>query len=203
LHFPRTGIWLGDLTVNGITVPSGKITATFAGVRMPCAIVRSELVAGRVQLRIVGGAGGFSNRARPKHYHRPVIRHVLNDLCRDAGEALSGSADLDILNTSFEAWTTAGIPGGAIIAALCEVAGDAVNWRVLADGTLWIGPESWPESDADYRSLSSDGPNASTEIGTDIPDVWPGQTLNGRHIDYVVHDLDENRTRILYVTEDA
>jgi hypothetical protein len=200
---PRTGIWMADLRANTIVDLPDRLTVTLGGVDMPAAVNKTELISGMTEVRVLGGAGGIGDQARPKHYHRPVVRHVVADLLRDAGEALSPTSDAGILGKELEAWDTIDLPTGAILSALCEVAGKDANWRVLTDGTVWIGAETWPDSGVESRQIQADGPNAAAVIGTDIPGLLPGTLLDGRRVDTVQHDLEANRTTVLFASEDS
>ena len=195
---PRTGVWLANLRVNDQDALPDRLVLQLGTVEMPAAVAKAELLHGMMEARIVGGAGGIGETARPKHYHQPLVKHVLADLLRDSGEALAATSTPAVVATALEAWTTLTLPTGAILAALCRVAGTEVNWRVLSDGTVWIGTEDWPDSGVLSRSIEGDGPNAASIIGTDIPGLWPGTILNGRRVDYVRHDLDNTRTTVLF-----
>jgi hypothetical protein len=194
---PRTGVWLADLVVNAQDELPDLVVLDLGDVEMPSAVARAELVGGVTHVRLVGGSGGIGDTARPKHYHRPLVRHVLADLLRDAGERLATTATQSVLTTELEAWTTLALPTGSMLAALCQVVGNGANWRVLADGTVWMGVETWPDSGIDARTIESDGANAATMVGTDIPGLWPGTMLGDRRVDVVRHDLDADRTTVL------
>ena len=198
VELPRTGIWIADVKMIGQDIPAvgDPVDATLGPVVMAGTVAVAELVNGIVELRLVGGAGGLGNVARPKHYHQPLVHHILTDLMRDAGEALSTVCTPAILTKPLEAWTTLGLPTGTLLAALCSVLG--CNWRVMSDGTVWIGIEPWPDCMAAFRSLETDGANAAQVVGTDGPAIWPGTLLGGRKVDFVTHDLDRNRTRIIF-----
>jgi hypothetical protein len=198
VELPRTGIWIADVHMISQDIPDigDTVTATLGPVPMIGTVAVAQLVNGIIDLRVVGGAGGLGNPARPKHYHAPLVNHVLTDLIRDAGEVLSTACTPEIIGKPLEAWTTLGLPTGTILAALCAVL--ECNWRVMADGTTWIGTETWPDCPADFRSITTDGANAAQVVGTDGPAVWPGTLLGGRQVDFVTHDLDQNRTRILF-----
>jgi hypothetical protein len=198
VHLPRTGVWSADMRINEQDDLPDQLVLDLGEVEMPAAVVQSDLVGGMTEARLVGGAGGLGDVARPKHYHRPLVRHVLTDLLRDVGETLASDATQAVLSKSLEAWTTLAMPTGAVLASLCRVAGAAVNWRVLADGTVWMGTETWPDSPVEARTIETDGANAATMIGTDIPGLWPGTLLGGRRVDHVRHDLDADRTIVLF-----
>jgi hypothetical protein len=57
--------------------------------------------------------------------------------------------------------------------------GQQVNWRVLSDGTIWLGVETWPSqslpSTADILDLAPVSPRY--EIGCATPTLMPGITL--------------------------
>jgi hypothetical protein len=195
---PRTGIWLATLRMNLIEELPDRVTLDLAGTPMPAAVVKAQLIGGVTEARIVGGAGGLGDTARPKHYHAPLVRHVLADLLRDSSEQLSATSGQTALTTNLEAWTTLALPVGAMLAAICEVIGGDTNWRVLADGTVWIGTETWPDAGVDARAIESDGANGADLVGTDIPKIWPGTLLGGRRVDYVRHNLDADRTTVLF-----
>lgn len=197
---PRTGIWMADLVMTDVEIPAGKVTVRLGNVLMPATVARAELVDGAIHLRLMGGNGDLSRTAKAKHYYHPIVKHVLADLLRDSGETLSVTSDTTTLGRGLESWTTLAFPTGTMLAALTRVIGPGINWRILHDGTFWIGPEAWPDSPLEYRSQSADGANAAEVIASDMPALWPGTKLGGRQVDTVIHDLASDRTTVLYVT---
>jgi len=199
---PRTGIWVADLKVDERDELPDHLTMVLGGIEMPAAVHKAELVGGMTDVRLVGGAGGIGENARPKHYHRPLVRHIVADLLRDSGEKLSTTSSADILGTELEAWDTMDAPTGSMLAAICAVVGNGANWRVLADGTVWIGVEAWPDSGIDSRTITLDGANAASVVGTDLPTLLPGTLLDGRRVDTVQHDLANDRTAVMFAAAD-
>lgn len=199
---PRTGIWIADLRVDERDEMPDRVTLDLGAAEMPAAVHKSKLVGGMTELRLVGGAGGLGDDAKPKHYHRPLVRHVVADLLRDAGETLSATSSQGLLGIELEAWDTIELPTGSMLSALCAVVGNGANWRVLADGTVWIGAETWPDSGIESREIQGDGPNAASVVGTDIPGLLPGTLLDGRRVDTVTHSLDTDRTSVLFAADD-
>ena len=200
---PRSGIWLSDLIVIGADAIEGKVVLNLGNVAMPAIVSRSPIIDDAVHARILGGTGDLSADARVAHYSHPLASDIVRDLLRDAGQSLSATSDNDVLSTSLGAWTTLNAPTGAMLSALCSALGEGVGWRILFDGTLWIGQEKWPTSPLDFRSLVEDGANAAEVIGSSLPALWPGTVLNGRKVDTVIHaftqDEEEIRTTVLYV----
>lgn len=195
---PRTGIWVADLKVDQSDDLPDHVTLDLGKVEMPGTVVKAELISGVMETRLVGGGGGIGDLARPKHYHRPLVRHVVVDLLRDAGEQLSPTSTTAVMSKELEAWTTLKLPTGTMLTILCLIVGKGANWRVLADGTVWLGVETWPDSQVESRSIHGDGANAASVIGTDIPGLWPGTLLDGRRVDHVTHDLNNDRTTVLF-----
>jgi hypothetical protein len=204
IMLPRVGAWVANLIVNGETIPKGAMVATLSGVDMPCWIQRCELVQGMQHLRVIGGAGGLAKTAKAKHYRNPTVRHVLTDLARDAGETLSSTCTAAILNQPLNYWTTLALPTGVLLQALADVAGGGCLWRILYNGSLWFGTETWPACPADVRIMQQDAPNASQVLGTDAQGIWPGTTIAGRRVDLVVHDLgDPPRSTVWFAESHA
>lgn len=189
LSLPRTGVWSADLLAMTDGPLTGEATLTVSGVEMPAHIQRAEMVAGKLSMRLVGGAGGLGKPETKKHYKGVTILHVLQDLLSTAGESMAPSCETAVLNMPLQAWTSLAVPIGSLLQALAETAGLGVAWRVLYNGQVWIGNETWPMCPADVRILDADGANASQVLGTDALGIWPGTVIAGRRVDYVVHEV--------------
>lgn len=204
LTMPRQGAWLGRFVANVDVIPRGSLTATLAGVDMPAWIQRAELVKGQLEMRVVGGFGGLAKTAKAKHYRNPTVRHVLSDLVTGAGENLSPTCTKDVLDLPLGYWTTLALPTGALLQALADVAGGGVLWRVLFDGSVWFGRETWPMCPAEVRIVDHDVANGSQVLGTDACGIWPGTTVGGRRVDLVVHEFGASpRSRVWWAEEHA
>jgi hypothetical protein len=206
LTLPRVGNWIANLTVNADGPATGSAVATLDGVDMPCHIQKAEMVAGMLDLRLVGGNGGLGKSAQRNHYKGATVRHTFVDLVQGAGEVPSLKAsDAAVLNQPLPAWTSLAIPTGELLQALADTAaellGQDVSWRVLYDGTVWIGAETWPACPADVRILDIDAANSSQLLGTDALGIWPGTTIGNRRIDSVVHQVGGNNRSTVYWAE--
>lgn len=208
LHLPRTGRWVANLETTGGEAPTGDVTLVLSGVSMPGHIRRSELIAGRIHLQIVGGNGGMGKLATATHYRGTTVRHVFSDLLRDAGESMASDCSAAALNAPLKAWTSlrsSYATIGTLVQALAETAtgiiGQDVSWRIQYTGKVWIGVESWPACPADARIIAGDGSNASQVVGTDALGIWPGTTIDGRKVDYVVHNAGGGFRSTVYWAE--
>jgi len=71
-------------------------------------------------------------------------------------------------------------------------------WRVLPDGTVWLGLESWPAVHMPDVDLLSEDPRAHTAVsGTDSPTLLPGTLFLGRRVSMVEHQVQPESVRTL------
>lgn len=207
LRFPLRGVWTADVIVDVDTAPTGAVTIEIAGeetttltgfARRPGT---SEL---KTFVRVVGGAGGLWQQIDPLYYTDTTVRTVVEDLLRDAGETLSDTASSDVLDMQIEKWTRKQGVAQTALDMLSRSIG--FTWRVLLDGTVWIGMDSFPEVD-DFehqviREYPSDG---RMEISADAfpKDLVPGVTFLERHVCFVEHSFSADRGKTLVYFEDS
>ena len=203
---PRVGAWTADLSVDRDQAVTGACTlAIDGGLTLIGTVAQGGVWLGTAHLQVVGGANGLGKTARPQHYRQTTLGAVLRDLMATAGERLTASADATTLALSLPMWATIAQPVGRMVAALLEDIRlpAATSWRVLADGTVWVGQETWPDSKlvnlTDYQDLAEAPEEGTLELGVEAPRLLPGTTLGGRRVSYVEHRLtgDGARTRVL------
>jgi hypothetical protein len=192
---PRIGAWHADMLIDSSEELHGAVALvidngfrTFKGTA-----VRTGEFAETAYMRVVAGAAGLGLSATPRHYNGASIGTILRDLARDAGEQLADGADAGVLAAPVDAWTTPAIPIGSAIGALLQAWAPAgTAWRMLADGTLWVGPETWPGAGLDastYQIIDEPFEEASIFIHLDRPAIDPGSTFEGRRVSYVQDDV--------------
>jgi hypothetical protein len=194
IGLPRIGVWQADVELPAAGAPTGRVTLALGTQKMVGTVTRSGPDGrGRQRMRIVGGAGGFAKTLAPKSYYATPFRLPLLDVLTDAGEQLAPSADPGILAAQMPAWSRMSSTAGVSLAALVESVGAA--WRVLLDGTVWIGTESWPASTMAAIAVLW-RPEARTRVVASLaPTVLPGQTYNGERIRYVRHLVAPDKLR--------
>lgn len=182
---PRAGAWHADLIIDCTDVLTGKVeirvgdSGTLKG-----AVSRASIYQGMLRARVVAGADGLRKDATPKHYTTPTVGIVLADLAKGAGEAVSGTAAASVLGVQLEHWTTVAMPTGEAISLLLERAAAGTTWRLLADGTIWAGSETWPDSGIpDTIEVGEVPEDAVVELGLVSPWVLPGTSVGGRKVD--------------------
>jgi hypothetical protein len=199
LYFSRTGAWHAELRVDTQSaIGDGcEINIADGALVLEGTADRSGLFADTGFVRVVAGANGLGTTAKPKHYDDPTIRVVLADLLANAGEVISSTADASILGRHLTAWTTTARPTGPVVSLLVQQAPNT-SWRMLPDGTLWVGTESWPDSGLDpttYQILDELPSDGSADLGMDAPLLIAGVSLAGRHVSAVEHRIDGRGVR--------
>jgi hypothetical protein len=181
---PRSGAWVAELQVDGRENVTGAVDLRISQARtMRGTVSRGALVEGSVRLRVAAGAAGLEKAVSPKHYTTPSLRVVLLDILKEAGETLSATAEAVIMNQVLEHWTLRRMSAARAIAALLERAPADAVWRVLDDGSVWVGRDTWASIAADAAEVAELPEHREVELALYQPDVRPGTTLNGRRVD--------------------
>jgi hypothetical protein len=191
----RLGNWSAQVTVDDATKLVGAVTLeidgqTFKGFADP---VLSGVFAGNSQARIYGGKGGLSKKLKPKSYVAPSLKQVLTDILRECGETLSTTADSGVLGKRFSKYHREEDTALRAIDALADVA-DA-DWRVLYDGTVWIGNDTYPEQKTKHQVVNEAWGQGVITIDPEKPELRPGVTFLGLKIEEVEHTLTPHGIR--------
>jgi hypothetical protein len=204
---PRHGAWWADLRVDvadpaaltgRVTIALGTGSQRFIGTARRVGAYQDA-----VHVRVVGGAGGLSKAFGPKAYRGVPLRQPLLDALAAAGETLAPSSDPAALGTTLAFWQAVAQPAAAALASLVASAAGGPTWRVLADGTVWVGLESWAASKVvDYDLTNQEPQLGRIELAADDPAIGPGQTFLGRRVSYVEHHVDPHQLRHLVWFED-
>lgn len=175
---PRIGNWHADLTVNANAADrfSDAVEIVLAEtLTLKGTAHRMGVFGEDVYVRVIGGRGGFAVQLTPRGYTNVPARIPLSDCLREAGEVLSPSADPGVLQRFLPKWVRIRQTAGAELAALVAVAG-AEAWRVLPDGSIWLGPETWAPAELEYDPIRFEPQLGRLEFAADVPTVHPGQT---------------------------
>ncbi len=191
IRMPRVGAFHFDGETDDEETLSGPITLIEEGITFVGTVIRSKPFGGRTRFRAVGGKGGLSKVLPARAYATGVIKIslVLADILRECGETLSQTSDQEILGTQLPKWhREAGAASHALVQLLDDV---GASWRVLRDGTIWVGKDSYPELSVTHTLIDEDWCTGVTTIAPDAPDLTPGTTFLGQKIDLVVHRVDQ------------
>lgn len=205
---PRVGAWHADLVVQNDVAMSGACEiAVDGGVTFKGTVLRGGLWQQTAWVRVAAGAGGVNKTARAEHYNTTSIRAVATDIARAGGEALSAASDATVLGMRLASYTQLANPVGLSLSALLNVGASELSWRYLADGTIRIGTETWPDSglaDPDnFQDLDERPQEGFAKLGLEVPGiVLPGTLIGGRKVSYVTNKFDGGKSRAYVLFED-
>lgn len=189
LTMPRRGVWVAEVSLTADTaLREGKqVELELAGRTWRGTVDRAKAAFGSSVARILGGGGKLAQLAKPAHYSDVTVGIVLQDLLAAAGETRAATADNALLQRHLDHWTVTELPLGRQISRLVDEF--EATWRVLRDGTLWVGFERWPKTTGSGQLLQVDPLNDSQKLAIETPDFLPGEDFEGNHIEYVQVDL--------------
>jgi hypothetical protein len=193
ITIPRLGVPSFDLSLAGEGPASGPIEVELGELVWKGTVRRSGMARGITTLRAVGGAGGLTRVLEPRSYQGAPVRIPLTDIARDAGETLSAACDPAPLGIVLPKWSRFQQSASFALAALLSQAGSPA-WRVLADGAIWVGAETWPETKLEDATIVGESPHrGSLDLFAPTPAVFPGETFEGRRVSVVEHRVSDRR----------
>jgi hypothetical protein len=207
LQLPRTGNWVADVIVDTATAAQlgpgtsaslslGEDELTFAGT-----VLRGAPFVELVCLRLLGGSGGLGRDLTPRFYTGSPVSKVLGDMLTDGGEDLSMSSDPAAIGVNLPFWVTCRQAICSGLTNLATAAGSETVWRVLSDGSVFFGVDTYPLSALTEFDLIDYFPQENIQIiAAELPDVFPGESFNGKNVSTVEHYIDSksNRATIWY-----
>jgi hypothetical protein len=193
------GAWTGSVRASS-EVSVGAATLTVEGQAFGCYVRESSQDGGSWRLDVIGGkANGWRAPVEAKCYRQVTAQTILDDLTREAGETLSSTVDAALLSRPLALYHRS---SGRVWTALDELAAAiGSTWRVLADGTLWLGADTWAAGEAASDVLQAANADTST-VHTKAPVLRPGMTWRGRKAERVDVVLESNALRVLLWTQD-
>jgi hypothetical protein len=119
------------------------------------------------------------------------------------GEVLSPSSDAGALGQMLSKWIRMSGPALGELEALLGEASEGRVCRVLADGSVWVGKETWPEATPKATVLQDLRWCGQVELGVEAPELLPGTTFMGRRVEHVEHRVSPEsvRTIVQFVDE--
>jgi hypothetical protein len=185
------GAWIADLRIDDPTSSGGsssfpagtQVTITSENGYSRTGVVDPTRTGSRldaVHVRVIGGAGGMFKASSARSFVQPsaFVRDVINGLVADSGETLDSTTSQTFLTQNLTAWSTLG--GNSVarnLKALLSIAAPGYNWRILANGNLWIGQETWSASTATFDVMDFDPADQSYLIASESPFIVPGVNI--------------------------
>lgn len=197
---PRLGAWHADLWLDADVAPSGAVAlswgdgaATWRGTVVQGGAVTEG---GPAAVRVVGGAGGLGRQLPGQSYRNASARAVLEQILVASGERLSGTSPATSLGSLQARWSRAAAPAGQQIGRL--VASLGLLWRVLPDGSIYVGPEPGGRLtlDKDSQVVARAPALGRVTLAPSAPWVLrAGQTFEGAVLHEIVHRIAPSEIR--------
>jgi len=194
---PIARAWTATVQLEAEAAPSGQVSLSYKGTTWTGTIYRGGVYGGRYLARIVGGAGGLGTSLAARWYREITLRTVLDDIVRETGEKLSSTVLAAVLDRDVPTWTREAGTAAMALDAICDAF--SLSWRVLRDGSVWLGAETWPTVTGTHVVTSERPDDARIEIAPDLPVVLPGSTFRDRRVTETVYTINDSlRCRILF-----
>jgi len=183
LSEPLAGIWTAVVDVDSEEPIAGAVTLVIDGVTWKGTVSKGDYHAGRVHMQVVGGAGKLATKLDTKHYKGATLGSVVNDLMRETGETLSATSDRRVNSHAVARWSR---PAGKASVALKQVSDElGLVWRVLRDGTVWLGSDEWAEAKTAHDEIDKSPGRDALLIAPEAPHLLPGVTFAGKRVSRV------------------
>lgn len=197
ITLPRFGRWVADLELaSAPPAPGSLVTLSAPGLALTGHVARVGAFTGTSRVRAVAGAGGLPRPLRAAAFRSMPVSLLLADVLDQVGERASSTIAEDVAGRTLLAWVRPAMSAGAALSTLAEILG--VLWRILADGTVWLGEDKWLASPAAGVLLDADPLGRAIHVGFETMGLLPGTTWNGARVDVVTHDISDTgfRTQI-------
>jgi hypothetical protein len=199
---PRMGAWTADIDCDSDDKAiTGKVTIEIDRALWVGTVLRGDLASGHAHAFVIGGGGGLGTPLDAKFYVNVSLRTVISDILRASGETLSATSDQTLLGKVVPRWTRSQAVAGQAIRQVAEESG--LSWRVLRDGSVWFGKESWPAARVEHDEIDRDPGRGEIEIAPEgPPSLMPGTTLGDVKISHVTTRMDPGGLRQEGMVED-
>lgn len=197
---PLTGAWHGTAWLDADTAPTGPASLVWGDreATWSATVLRGGVLTegGPAEVRFVGGAGGLATALPGGSYRNVSPRSLLGQILPGGGERLSGTSPAASLDTVLARWSRDAGTCGQQVSRLTAALG--LLWRVLPDGTVYVGPEPGGTLtlDASTQVVHRNPALGSVTLASSAP--WSfrvGQTYDGRRIDQIVHRFSPREVR--------
>jgi hypothetical protein len=199
---PRVGAWTADVACDATTLLSGSVSLVNGGLSLRGFVLRGGSSQGVQKVRLVGGNGGLSRTLIPQGYQLVTMGQVASQLLSSVGESLSPKSTPAATQAALPAWIRAAQTAGTALTALADAAGAV--WRVLPDGSIFLGMDTYPVTTPPFTlALSHDPQLGRTVYGVESLSILPATTLDGRRVSCVEHICSEDGLRSVVYWEPA
>jgi hypothetical protein len=157
-------------------------------------------------VRIVGGAGRLFATLPPADQVGGAAGLpaglVLRAIVDAAGERLAPGVEDALDAYALPRWTRIGGMSARdavdlLVADVAAAEGVALGWRMLADGSIWAGVDTWPEAPGTYVYTDQQPDDGVMIYAPSGAPLRPGQSVQGERAVEVVYQLSSPSVRAL------
>lgn len=186
--FPQRGCWTASVRMSAVKDLTGDVRVTLGKQAWLGAVVSSAAHNGATELHVVGGAG-LLRECSPRFYTSCALKLPVSELLTEAGSRLHASSTVV---GSLSGWVR---PKARAADALTTL---APEWRILADGSAFVGADTWrtvkPKT-ADIQVVGGDPVARRIDVAMIEPVVLPGVSWNGRRVTRVDLEVTDDQCR--------
>lgn len=143
LRLHLLGVWTADVELPAQEAPSGLVSLVAdTGEAFRGTVLSGGLSAGVWRGLLVGGVGGLRRQLDATHYRSATLADVLGDALIEAGESRAPGG-VDLTAHVVDRWTRQRQSAARTVADVAAAV--TVPWRVLADGSVWVGADAWED----------------------------------------------------------
>lgn len=184
-----SGNWTAHLEfADQVQAPTGLVTLIWLGQEFQGQVLRSgQSSAGRTFALVAGGDGHLGQPLPPelpaRAYRNAPLRIVLSALLAEAGERMSGTIDPLLLSRQLPLWPRRKAKASDLLDDLARELD--VIWRVLPDGSVWLGVDSFAEAVLAQPLQALDDQDPSVPTALFVPHAFgplPGQSYQGLRV---------------------
>lgn len=206
LRLSARGNWLAHLELGHDAAPAEGSAASLLLYREEgdpdtCVgtIRRSGILPGSetVTATLVGGAGKLLDQVPALDQVAGVTPLpaglVARAIVDAAGEQLAAGVEDELDSYQLHRWTRFASSGRDALDLLVELLG--LTWRVLRDGSIWVGAETWPAVDGAAPHVGGDPSDGMILYAPAGAPLDPGTTIDGRQAIAVDYRIEPGRVR--------
>jgi len=193
VSFPARGVWFAELVLDTAAAPTGPVVIEASGMALT-GVARGGSAYGRTAVRVVGGHGGHRRTLSPKAFRGVPLRLPLADALGELGEAVAATSTPAVLTARLPVWGRQATRLGEELDALADAA--SATWRVLDDGSTWVGVETWAESTLEHRVIDVAPAEGRRVLAVDAYSLRPGVMLDGARVSRVTYRITPERVRV-------
>ena len=204
IKMPYRGVWFAELMVDADDPASvtGAVTIEVGTTRLVGTALRPGAdPGGQTMVKVIGGAGRLTEGIPPAAYVSTSVADVVGAILSLVGERLSTKSDADTLSKPLARWNRGRGDAGSCLSAVAKANGFV--WRMLDDGTVWVGNDTFADAGADIDTVASTPDQGTIEAADDELVLRPGQSYKGSKIYEVESVIGAKSTRSTLTTTEG